>query len=99
MGSPGIHNSKLLVNCRYKINLKNIKLITMLIIAAKEEYFSILTVINQHIENVMKNGHEVAKVNAIKLATPLPPLNFSQIGKMCPITAKNPLSTPVSVPK
>ena len=71
----------------------------MLRIAATAEYLNIFTTINQQLTSIIHKGHEVASMKPIQLATPLPPLNFNHIGKICPRIAKKPQITPTSVPK
>ena len=55
------------------------------IIDDKEEYLKIYKIINQIIPNIKARLKEKPKIIPKKMATPLPPLNFSQIGYMWPI--------------
>ena len=88
------------MNCICKINLKkNIKFIIILNIAAIEEYFNILTIKSHENNKITHNGQDVTNKRPIKLATPFPPLNLSQTGKICPNMEKNPLIIPTSMPK
>ena len=38
-------------------------------------------------------GQEIASSTPTVVATPLPPLNFSHTGKLCPMTAQNPAAS------
>ena len=68
------------------------------IIAPVPEYLKYFTMINQTIQKIKDRGHEIIDNKPKKEATPLPPLNFSQIGNMCPITEKKPLIDAASAP-
>ncbi len=60
------------------------------VMAAKDEYLNLNAIINQ--TNKLNNA-TIGDVHNIKPnaeATPLPPLNFNQIGKLCPTIAIKP---------
>jgi len=51
----------------------------------REEYLLKNKIISHEIENVKANFREMAIIIPRYVATPFPPLNFSQIGKICPM--------------
>ena len=69
------------------------------IIELNDEYLVIYAINSQMINNIKKNKGFIANKNPKKHATPLPPLNFNQIGKICPIIENNPHSAATFPPK
>ena len=55
-----------------------------------EEYLKINKINNQIKLKTIANLIDIAKIIPKYVAMPLPPLNFNQIGKMCPIKHKSP---------
>ena len=66
--------------------------------APAAEILNNFTEINQVIQNKSVNGHDIKASKPRKDATPFPPLNFNQIGNMCPNIEKKPQITPSSFP-
>ena len=66
--------------------------------APAEEYLNNFTEINQIRQKNITNGHESTDKNPTKDATPLPPLNLSQTGNICPIIEHIPHKDPISDP-
>ena len=97
-GVPGIQNNIFLENCIRRISLNITILNMMAIIAPAAENFNNLTVINHTKQNIKVNGHETIQSNPRKDATPLPPLNFNQIGNMWPNIVRKPQIADKSLP-
>ena len=60
------------------------------IIELNEEYFVIRATNSQTVNNIKKNKGLIPNRKPKKQATPFPPLNFNQNGKICPIIENNP---------
>lgn len=58
--------------------------------AASEEYLNVKAIINQTAKTTTATGQQVTIKNPKLDATPLPPLNLSHIGKLCPRTPHAP---------
>ena len=56
----------------------------------KDEYLKINKKINQTDPNIIANLKDKHKIMPKYVATPLPPLNFNQIGKICPTKQTSP---------
>ena len=67
------------------------------IIELKDEYLVIKAINNQITPNIKKNNIFNANIYPNKQATPLPPLNFNQIGNMCPKIANKPQKAPILI--
>ena len=55
------------------------------IIDDNEAYLKIIIVINHATPNIRPNKNEIPKIIPKYVATPFPPLNLSQMGKICPM--------------
>ena len=72
------------LNSKLLSNKENKKTINTDEIEDKDEYLVINDISIQEIQNKKLKFSDKTNIVPIKVATPLPPLNFSQIGKMCP---------------
>ncbi len=84
-------SAPIISNVKNRSTLKKNEVITAIVIAlneAREEYLKIKNTTIQANINIKAIGI-LSAINTPKVvATPFPPLNFSQIGNMCPKTAK-----------
>ena len=67
-------------------------------IAPREEYRNNATTMTQVIPDNIPIIQENPTITPKVVATPLPPLNLSQTGNMCPATTQNPAITAQSGP-